>query len=304
MEDGVTTATGTVFNTDGLALNVRSKPSTSSSILTTIAAGTKVTIKCQIEGDWVGSTKVWNFLSSYSGYVSDEFLLTGYDGFIPGVPKCGSTSGGGGGTPLVVNGHTLNANQDKWVRWIAKNTVPALSGTRDERLTTAARVTWWSLKEGVLSLDNPIPYSNCNNAHVGPLTVCSSSYTWQAGISGIQPRNYTLSSTEGTALALYPGSTIKNVLADAALAAGYASGTSMYNSIVGSTGDLRNSWLLRHHAVAFTKQAPLVTSECITNSKYWCYGTGWGESAAYAPDKNAALKSIGDLKAILGTLAP
>lgn len=96
IEDGVTVYTGTVFNTGGLSLNVRSKPSTSGAVLTTIASGTKVKIKCQVEGQWIGSTSVWNYLYTYDGYVSDEYLLTGYDGFIPGVPKC---SGGGGSSP-------------------------------------------------------------------------------------------------------------------------------------------------------------------------------------------------------------
>jgi hypothetical protein len=296
-EQAVINAYGTIFNTGGINLNVRSTPSTGGTIITSVPEGTQVGIECQTTGTTVEGTNVWDFLPGYGGYVTDAYVLTGYDGFIPGMPMCG-----GGG--LVVNGTTLNANQDQWVRWIAANTVPKLSGTRDQRLTKASRVTWWSLKEGVLSLSNPLPYSNCNNVHVGPTYVCSAGYAWQVGISGIQPGNVSLSSSESTALALYPGWTIQDVLANAAVAAGYPSGTSTYNSIVASTGSLRNSWLLRQHAVAFTHQEPIIYSECITNSYSWCYGTGWAETAAFAPNKSAALNSISQIKSILSSLAP
>lgn len=300
-EQAVINAYGTIFNTGGINLNVRSTPNTSGTVVNSVPEGTQVGIECQTTGTTVEGTNIWDFLPGYGGYVTDAYVLTGYDGFIPGVPQC---SGNGGGGSLVVNGITLNANQDKWVRWIAANTVPKLSGTRDARLTKAARVTWWSLKEGVLSLANPLPYSNCNNVHVGPTLVCSAGYAWQVGISGIQPGNVSLSSSEGTALALYPGSTIQNVLANAAVAAGYASGTSTYNSIVASTGSLRNSWLLRQHAVAFTHQEPFINYECITNSYSWCYGTGWAETTAFAPNKQSALSAISQIKSILSSLAP
>ena len=209
---------------------------------------------------------------------------------------------------LVVNGNTLSANQESRVRWIASNTVPRLSGTRDERLTKASRVTWWSLKEGVLDLTNPHAYSNCHfstgDARIGPLETCPSGNPWQVGIAGVQVPNYTLSSVESTALSLYSGWTLQQVLGNAAVTAGYASGTSTYNSIVNSTGDLRKSWLLRNHAVGFTRNEPTVTSECITNSAGWCYSPNWYPSSAYAPNKDAAMRSIRELKAILDGLAP
>ncbi len=301
-EQAVINAYGTVFNTGGINLNVRSTPSTSGGVLTSIPEGTQVGIQCQTPGTTVEGTNIWDFLPSYGGYVSDAYLLTGHDGYIPGVPLC---TGGGGGGGLVVNGTTLNANQDKWVRWIATNTVPKLPGaTHDERLTKASRVTWWSLKEGVLSLPNPFSYSNCNNVHVGPLAGCSTAYAWQVAISGIQGHTYSLAQTESTALALYPGSTIQSVLASAAVTAGFPSGSSTYNSIVASTGDLRKSWLLRQHAVGFAKQEPIVTSECITGTSSWCYGTLWAESAAFAPSKQASLNAISQIKSILSSLAP
>ena len=93
----VTTATGKVFGTGGLSLNVRKSPNTTSSILGAIPEGTTVAIKCQVSGQSVQGNSVWNYISAYGGYVADAFLWTGYDGFIPGVAKCssGSTSSGG-----------------------------------------------------------------------------------------------------------------------------------------------------------------------------------------------------------------
>jgi len=74
--------------------------------------------------------------------------------------------------------------------------------------------------------------------------------------------------------------------------------------VVASTGSLRNSWLLRAGAIGFTNQAPIVTSECITQSKSWCYGSGWTESKLYAPTKTAAQTSIQDLKTLFDKLLP
>ncbi|UQA57302.1 SH3 domain-containing protein [Polyangium aurulentum] len=288
-----------IWNTGGVALNVRSTPSTSGTIVGSVAEGTSVGIECQVNGTLVGSTTIWDYLPAYGGYVTDAYVYTGYDGFVPGMPICGS-SGGGGSTPLVVNGSTLNASQDKWVRWIAKNTFPKLQGTLSQRLDVASRVTWWALKEGVLDTTNPIAYSNCDNVHQGPLYVCYG--MWQAGISGIQINDKDPVEVENLALKIHAGSTIKDVLAKAALSGGFAAGTSTYNSIVNATGGLRHSWLLRESAVGFTRQDPVVNSECVVGAKSWCYGSGWYPSNVYAPTKTAALKSISDLRAIISTL--
>lgn len=208
---------------------------------------------------------------------------------------------------LVVNGYTLSSDEQKWVRWIASNTVPRIEGTRATRLTTASRVSWWSLKEGVLEIDNVHPYSNCaypTQHLLGPLEICQPGYAWQVGIAAGQVPNYSLSSTEATALRLYPGWTVRQVLAHTASYSGYASGTATHTAIVNSSGQLKNSWLLRNHGVGFTHVAPSVYSECISGSLYWCYGTGWLESRLYAPDKTTALRVIRELQATLDGLAP
>jgi hypothetical protein len=209
---------------------------------------------------------------------------------------------------LWVNGYQLNATEDQWVRWLGTYTVPKLQGTRDARLTVAARVAWWSLKEGVLDLTNPFSYSNCSttsgDVRIGPLETCAAGRAWQVGISGVQVGTYSLSQVQSTSASIHSTLTEAQVLGATATQAGYATGTSTYNSIVNSSGDLRKSWLLRNHAVGVTRQEPIITNECITNSYAWCYGTGWTTSARFAPNRTAALSSIQELKAALDGLAP
>lgn len=206
--------------------------------------------------------------------------------------------------PCVVNGHTVPAASCQLLHEIAFEIVPLLSGTRDQKLTNGARVAWWSLKEGILSLQNPYVYSNCNvppDTPYGPLQTCASGHAWQVGISGSQVPGTKLATLEGLATSLYK-LTPNQVLEQAAQKAGLDAATTQ--KVVASTGTLRNSWLLRAGAIGFTNQAPIVTSECITGSLSWCYSASWSPSKLYAPNKTAALKSIEDIKAIFGSLLP
>jgi hypothetical protein len=98
VEQAVVNAYGTIFNTGGVNLNVRSSPSTSGAVITSIPEGTQVGIECQTTGTTVEGTNIWDFLPGYGGYVTDAYVLTGHDGFIPGVPLCGQPPGGGGGS--------------------------------------------------------------------------------------------------------------------------------------------------------------------------------------------------------------
>ncbi|MEV4467437.1 N-acetylmuramoyl-L-alanine amidase [Micromonospora echinofusca] len=81
---------GTV-NTEGVSLNVRSGPGTGYSVVGSVADGAVVSIYCQAVGTTVtgpyGTTNVWDRIGT-NRYVSDAFVLTGHDGFIPGVPRC------------------------------------------------------------------------------------------------------------------------------------------------------------------------------------------------------------------------
>ncbi|MEU6076789.1 N-acetylmuramoyl-L-alanine amidase [Micromonospora sp. NPDC047074] len=81
---------GTV-DAEGLGLNVRSGPGTGYGIVGSVTDGTTVSIYCQAVGTTVtgphGTTNVWDRIGT-NRYVSDAYVLTGHDGFIPGVPRC------------------------------------------------------------------------------------------------------------------------------------------------------------------------------------------------------------------------
>jgi hypothetical protein len=85
-----TTATGTV-NTAGADLTVRSGPGTGYSAVGSVADGTTVTIYCQTSGTTVtgtyGTSSIWDRIGT-GRYVSDAYVQTGYDGYIPNVPRC------------------------------------------------------------------------------------------------------------------------------------------------------------------------------------------------------------------------
>jgi murein DD-endopeptidase MepM/ murein hydrolase activator NlpD len=83
-------ASGTV-NTAGSPLTVRSGPGTNYSSVGTVADGATVSIYCQTTGTTVtgtyGTSNIWDRIGS-GRYISDAYVYTGYDGFIPGVPRC------------------------------------------------------------------------------------------------------------------------------------------------------------------------------------------------------------------------
>lgn len=220
----------------------------------------------------------------------------------------GGDGDGGGEGPLVVAGTQLGAGQAAWVRHIAEEIVPRMQGTRASRIAKAAEVTWWSLKEGVLELSNPLSYSNCHfppDQHIGPLDVCPNpNNAWQVGISGVQAAWRTLAEVEALAASVHPGMSSTEVLVAAAAAAGFPAGSSTGQAIAGSTDRLRLSWLLRDGAVGFEAQHPVVHSECFEQGRYWCFGTGWPSSEAFAADAWTSAQAVGDLEEIFESLAP
>ncbi|WP_226467778.1 M23 family metallopeptidase [Luteimonas panaciterrae] len=82
------TASGTV-NTSGANLNVRSGPSTTYSIVGSLADGAQVTIYCQIAGQSVtgtyGTSNLWNRIGT-GRYIPDVYTYTGSDGRV--APDC------------------------------------------------------------------------------------------------------------------------------------------------------------------------------------------------------------------------
>jgi len=227
------------------------------------------------------------------------------------VPEDPSPTGGGGkadGTVrFVVNGHTLNAREQQWMTYVADHVIPRLPGTAARKLEIASRTAWWSLKEGIFDTSNAPKYSNCNSASgdrlIGPLETCGAGRAWQVGLAAVQVPNHSLSELEGLARELFPDQSIDDVLAEAASAAGFAANSSTATAIIGSTGSLRKSWLLRDSAIGFTAcERDEVVPECIVGNKGWCYGTSWDTTRWYAPNKPAAMRAIADIETLLGQL--
>ncbi|MEU9508298.1 peptidoglycan DD-metalloendopeptidase family protein [Micromonospora sp. NPDC048170] len=81
---------GTV-NTSGTPLTVRSGPGTGYAAVGTVADGTRVTIQCQTSGTSVtgtyGTSTIWDRIGS-GRFIADAYVHTGYDGYIPNVPRC------------------------------------------------------------------------------------------------------------------------------------------------------------------------------------------------------------------------
>ncbi|MEU5912659.1 peptidoglycan DD-metalloendopeptidase family protein [Micromonospora sp. NPDC047527] len=81
---------GTV-DTSGTPLTVRSGPGTGYASVGTVADGTKVTIACQTSGTSVtgtyGTSTIWDRIGS-GRFIADAYVYTGYDGYIPNVPRC------------------------------------------------------------------------------------------------------------------------------------------------------------------------------------------------------------------------
>lgn len=67
--------------------NIRSQPTTNSSIVTTVGAGTQLSIDCYANGQVVNGTGLWDHWVG-GGYISDSLVLTGSNN--PVVPLCGS----------------------------------------------------------------------------------------------------------------------------------------------------------------------------------------------------------------------
>ncbi len=69
-------------------LNVRSGPSTATSVIGQLQPGSTVAVVCQARGQLVGSTRVWDRIGT-GGYVSDRYVSTpSTTGFSAGLPRC------------------------------------------------------------------------------------------------------------------------------------------------------------------------------------------------------------------------
>jgi len=210
----------------------------------------------------------------------------------------------------VVAGHEVREPACGWLEYVGREVVPRLEGPRDERIRAAAVVAWWSLKEGVLFLDNAIAYSNCHfdgegDRRIGPLETCQGR-AWQVGVAAVQVPGRDLEPLTATARRLFPEQTVDETLAQTARAAGLDAGAVAAVAGASREGDasLRRSWLLRTSAVGFTFQSPTVARECVYDTQRWCFGDRWEATRLFAPDRETALRAIDDIAALFGTLAP
>ncbi|MEK8106989.1 hypothetical protein NKG94_20965 [Micromonospora sp. M12] len=89
--NGITGIGSGTVNTESANLNVRSGPSASYPVVGSVADGATAGIYCQAVGSTVtgpyGTSAIWDRIGT-NRYVSDAYLLTGYDGYIPNVPRC------------------------------------------------------------------------------------------------------------------------------------------------------------------------------------------------------------------------
>jgi cell wall-associated NlpC family hydrolase len=177
---------------------------------------------------------------------------------------------------LSIAGTTLTANQAKWLGAI-EAALAKVPGTPQERARRAAIVAWWSLKEGVLGMNNPYLHNLCTrgggDVQIGHTEQCWS--TWQVGISGIQVPNVTDTQVMNMAAQIYPGVSTTDILTKIATAAGISPST-----ITGTTGRVRSGWLLRDPAIGIALQWQFA-DDCVSSGPGWCYGF-WPEAQAFA----------------------
>lgn len=192
----------------------------------------------------------------------------------------------------------LNARETGWLRYIRDSVVPHLLGSDEQRAHTAAVVSWWALKEGILDLPNPIAHSLCHEGSggdrtIGPLEVCNGAI-WQVGISGVQAYAPSDARLESVTRAVRPGESGAAILRSAAEAAGLDA--SAVEAVATSSGALRRSWLLRDPAIAFEVQSPYVESGCLSGkTPSWCFGS-WPTARAFASSIGRAHEAVGALE--------
>lgn len=187
----------------------------------------------------------------------------------------------------------LNERERGWVDYIDANVVDRLKGTSNEKARTAAVVTWWALKEGVLDLANPWRQNLCGTRRLGDLETCGGG-AWQLGMAGIQGNAASDAEVERVAGVIYPGRSLANVLDKTASDAEVDASTR--REIASSTGTLRRAWLLRDPAIAFTIQEPFVERQCLrAGAAGWCYGA-WETARKFASSASRVQEVIDALE--------
>jgi len=81
-------------------LNGRASKTVSASAIKSYASGSTLTITCQSIGENAYGSTIWDRTSD-GLWVTDHYLKTGFDTFVPGIPRCSDTTTGSGRTFLT-----------------------------------------------------------------------------------------------------------------------------------------------------------------------------------------------------------
>jgi hypothetical protein len=90
-DNGCSSGYAATVNTAGSPLTVRSGPGTGYTAVGSVEDGETVWISCQTPGTTVtgtyGTSSIWDRIGT-GRYVADAYVYTGYDGYVPEVPRC------------------------------------------------------------------------------------------------------------------------------------------------------------------------------------------------------------------------
>lgn len=220
---------------------------------------------------------------------------------------------------IYVNHHKLSEAQAQNVRWISHCVVPFLPGTLPEKIDLAAKVTWWTLREGTLEMnaEKLFRYSNCHEKarvtkkgkHIRgvdtirsnwPLYNCSTNI-WQVGIMAGQVANYQDSEVKEKFDDIFgqldPSITQKEVLEWTASLAGYPAGTPTSREIMNSTGRVKRSWFIRNPLIGMMLTIREVEDECLRDGRGWCFKGRYDDAVHFSHTKIGMKEAISDLNA-------
>lgn len=214
----------------------------------------------------------------------------------------------------TVNGHQLSETTSANIDVLAAQ-YDRLQGDHEQRVRTLAVGTWWSLKEGPLTLGmtEADGFNNCHEMpadvdvrHDGePLYSCTGDI-WQVGVvaSQVQPVRDAATPVEET----YLGLSEHDALAESLALNGVDPESDTGQAVLNTDDEwLQDSWLARHPVVGLETVAPAAEYECFGGGTSdptidWCFSVQhedtWDTEEMFAYDSATAQASIADLTAI------
>lgn len=81
-----------VFGTGGVGVGIRLGSPSGTKVTGPPEGASDFTLQCQTTGPSAGGSVIWDQIvwRGTTGYVPDAYILTGYNGFDPRIPRCGS----------------------------------------------------------------------------------------------------------------------------------------------------------------------------------------------------------------------